>query len=142
MVYKSGFVVCKDFPFLGASPDAKVIDEGCEKPFGIAEVKCPLTKFHVTPLEACTDTRFCAERVTDMPKLKRDHPYYYQVQGQLAATRASWCDFIIYTCTGMSIERILFDSQFWDTLSHKLKLCYLNHFLVPASVEFSANRQI
>ena len=65
--------------FLGASPDARVIDKGCIKPFGIAEVKCLLTKFHVTPLDACADQGFCAERADDVPKLKRDHPYYYQV---------------------------------------------------------------
>lgn len=88
---------------MAASPDGKVIDSGCEKPFGLAEVKCPLTKFHVTPLDACTDQRFFAEKVQDVPKLKRNHAYYYQVQGQLAATRAHWCDFIIYTSMGISI---------------------------------------
>ena len=57
-VLKSGFVVSKSCPVLGASPDAKVVDFGCSLCFGLAEVKCPHTKFHVTPLEACSHPTF------------------------------------------------------------------------------------
>ena len=61
-VLKSGFVVSEAFPVLGASPDAKVIDYGCSICFGFAEVKCPHTKFHETPLEACSDSNFFMEK--------------------------------------------------------------------------------
>ena len=61
-VLKSGFVVSKSCPVLGASPDAKVVDFGCSLSFGLAEVKCPYTKFHVTPLEACSDPTFFMEK--------------------------------------------------------------------------------
>jgi len=44
-VLKSGFVVCLDMPFLGASPDSRVVDSGCLNHFGLAEVKCPETKY-------------------------------------------------------------------------------------------------
>ena len=64
-VLKSGFVVLKSCPVLGASPDAKVVDFGCSLCFGLAEVKCPHTKFHVTPLEACSDPTFFMEKVSD-----------------------------------------------------------------------------
>ena len=71
-VLKSGFVVSKSCPVLGASPDAKVFDFGCSLRFGLAVVKCPHTKFHVTPLEACSDPTFFMEKVSDMEcKLKR-----------------------------------------------------------------------
>ena len=76
-VLKSGFVVSKSCPVLGASPDAKVVDFGCSLCFGLAEVKCPATKFHVPPLEACSDPTFFMEKVSDTDcKLKRDHPSY------------------------------------------------------------------
>ena len=64
-----------------------------------------------------------------------------QVQGQLAVTRASWCDYIIYTSAGMSIEQIEFAHEFWDTLSHKLKSYYFEHYIGPASVQFSSIKQ-
>ena len=37
-VLKSGFVVCLDMPFLGGSPDGRVVDFGCQNHFGLAEV--------------------------------------------------------------------------------------------------------
>lgn len=60
-VLKSGLVVSIDVPYLGGSPDSKVIDSGCLIPFGLSEVKCPKTKFLVTPLDACSDSNFFLE---------------------------------------------------------------------------------
>ena len=101
-VLKSGFVVSEAFPVLGASPDAKVIDFGYSICFGLAEVKCPHTKFHVTPLEACSDPNFFMEKISDTQcRRKRDHVYYGQVQGQMGVTGAKWCDFIMYTSKGI-----------------------------------------
>ena len=34
---------------------------------------------------------------------------------------ASWCDFIVYTKKGISVERIPFDAAYWATLKQKLK---------------------
>ena len=48
-VLKSGLVISMDAPYLGASPDGKVIDPGCSDPFGLSEVKCPETKYIVIP---------------------------------------------------------------------------------------------
>lgn len=135
-VLKSGLVVSMACPILAASPDGKVIDHSCSKPFGLVEVKCPFSKFHVSPLDACADESFFAENVNGQPRLKRGHQYYFQIQGQLAVTGASWCDFVIYTSKGMSVERITFDPQFWDTLNECLKNCYFNHFIEPAALEF------
>lgn len=70
-VLPSGLVVSKGCPILGATPDARVVD------FGIAEVKCPYTKRHVTPLDACTDEKFFMKKTGDNKcQLKEDHPYY------------------------------------------------------------------
>ena len=88
VLFKSGFVVCKDAPFLGASPDGKVIDAGCSEPYGLVEVKCPETKYSVTPLDACSDPKFCSHEVAGIPQLKHDHDYYAQIQGQLGVTQA------------------------------------------------------
>ena len=68
---------------------------------------------NVSPLEACANETFYAENVNEKPRLKRGHQYYFQIQGQLGITGASWCDFVIYTNKGMSIERITSDPQFW-----------------------------
>ena len=139
-VFKSGLVVSMASPFLAASPDGKVIDHGCSKPFGLVEIKCPYSKFHVSPLDACEDESFFAENVNGKPRLKRGHQYYFQIQGQLGVTGASWCDLVIYTSKGMSIERITFDPQFWDTLNEGLKNSYFKHFMGQAASEFVDNK--
>ena len=136
-VLKSGFVVSEAFPVLGASPDAKVIDFGCSICFGLAEVKCPHTKFHVTPLEACSDPNFFMEKISDTQcRLKRDHAYYGQVQGQMGVTGAKWCDFIVYTSKGIYIERIAFDPVYWGNLKNELLQYYFEHFLKFSSADF------
>ena len=136
-VLKSGFVVCLDMPLLGGSPDGRVVDFGCRDHFGLAEVKCPETKFQVTPLEACQDPIFFCEAVNGHCKLKRNHAYYTQVQGQMGSTGASWCDFIVYTKKGISVERIPFDAAYWASLKQKLSTYYLTHFIKTAASEFA-----
>jgi len=56
-------------------------------------------------------------------KLKQDHHYYLQIQGQMAITGATCCDFVIYTKKGLSVERIQFDPEVW-----KVKVKLLNNF--------------
>lgn len=67
-VFKSGLVVYEREPVLAWSPDGKVIDAGYSKPFGLLEVKCPETKFLVSPLDACSDPSFCSEPILIMHK--------------------------------------------------------------------------
>lgn len=134
-VYKCDLVVSQKEPTLACTPDGKVIDPGCTKPFGLLEVKCPETKFLVTPLDACSDSSFCCENVDGQCKLKITHPYYAQVQGQMGITGAKWCDFVVYTKKGMSIERIPFDPQYWHELESKLLLYHYEHFIDFAIVE-------
>ena len=138
-VLKCGFVVCQDMPNLGSSPDGRVVDFGCQDHFGVAEVKCPETKYHVTPLDACQDPNFFCEAVNGQCKLKRTHSYFAQVQGHMGVTGASWCDFIVYTKKGISVERILFDAAYWTDLKQRLHSFYFTHFIKTASSEFAKN---
>ena len=98
-------------------------------------MKCPETKFQVTPLEACQDPNFFCEAVNG----QWNHAYYTQVQGQMGSTGASWCDFIVYTRKGISVERIPFDATYWASLQHKLStyMYYFTHFIKTAASEFA-----
>ncbi|CAH3107997.1 unnamed protein product, partial [Pocillopora meandrina] len=115
-VLKSGLFVSPKVPILGCSPDAKIIDLSCKDRFGLGEVKCPSSKFHVTPLEACDDPGFFMENKNGKPSLKRSHVYYDQVQGLMGLSGVPWCDFIVYTSKGLSVERIKFDQDHWNNL--------------------------
>ena len=44
------------------------------------------------------------------------------------------CDFIVYTSKGLSVERIMFDQDQWDTLREKVCDYYSKHFLPVAAL--------
>ena len=67
-------VISPNSPYLGASPDGKVIDPGCSNPFGLSEVKYPESNYVVTPLDACSDGSFSLEEVNGMPKATEANP--------------------------------------------------------------------
>ena len=119
---------------MGCTPDGKVVDcslDSNEEKFGLLEIKCPSSKFEVTPANACSDDKFCLKMQDNVPTLKKDHDYD-QVQGQMGLTGAKWCDFVVYTKAGMNIERVEFNQEHWQQLREKLCLIYFNHFLPMA----------
>lgn len=125
----SGLVVCKSHPFLAASPDGAVYDPSdAQQPLGYLEVKCPFSQKNATPVDACSSPGFCCVLDESLqPRLKRNHHYFAQVQGQMAIGQRPWCDFVIYTTKGLSVERIQFDNDYWtNTLLPKLESFYDN----------------
>ena len=107
----AGFVISEDNPFLGASPDGYVYDPNVLECFGLVEIKCPYKYRAYTPAEACLNSDFFCEIITQssgdqMFQLKQSHSYYCQVQGQMAITGRTWCDFVVYTTKGIAVERI------------------------------------
>ncbi|XP_041913151.1 uncharacterized protein LOC121678037 isoform X1 [Alosa sapidissima] len=120
-VYPSGFVLHTDAPYLGASPDAKVYDPAANPPFGLAEVKCP----NVDSVTDVAHLRF----IGGQAKLRRNHKYFWQVQGQLAITGLSWCDFITSTKTDLTVERIWLDETLIMEMKNKLDLLFFNTYM-------------
>ena len=51
---RSRFAISKDYPFLGASPDAMVMDPSDPEQFGLAEIKCPYSVRNIT----CSSSNF------------------------------------------------------------------------------------
>ena len=83
-VKQSGFFVSPKLYILGCSPDGKVIDTNAGSngdEFGLLEIKCPSSKFTVTPTDACSDKNLFLEIQGNTTKLKKNHECYDQVQG-------------------------------------------------------------
>ena len=136
---RSGFVVSEEYPFLGASPDAVVYDASEPNPFGLVEIKCPYTSRNLTPLQAAElKGFFCSSEVdtsgTKVLKLKKSHNYYCQVVGQMATTGRTWCDFVVYTEKGLSVERIHYDSDFWSNELLPQLVAFYDNCLAPEIV--------
>ena len=94
--------------------------------FGLAEIKCPYKYHEIAPADASKEADFCCSLDgTNTVKLKCNSAYLYsQVQGQPGITERKWCD-IIFTKKGISVERILYDADFWENnLLPKLTVFY------------------
>ncbi|XP_064622873.1 uncharacterized protein LOC135485074 [Lineus longissimus] len=122
-VLENGLAVNPSSPWLGASPDGKILDE--KSGLGQLEIKCPMSYKDIDPLDACKDDKFYCELVDGKPTLKRSHNYFYQVQGQMGICCVEWCDFVVYTKKGMLISRIKFDESFWLDVFNKLTDFYM-----------------
>ena len=85
------------------------------------EIKCPYSAWDTTPIKAAQIIpSFSCQIYNGALLLKKNHNYYYQVQGQLAITGAKWCDFCVYTPHGLSIQRITLDTYLWESVVCKL----------------------
>lgn len=95
-VHDCGLCVNPEFPFLGATPDGIVCDEGTS---GIIEIKSPSTARDMTIEESLSLSlsNFCLHKTDDKISLKKSRAYYFQVQGQLMITGVTFCDFFVYT---------------------------------------------
>ena len=121
-VNRCGFFVCDKYPFLGASPDGIILGEGDE--FGIVEVKCPFVHRNTTISKACDDKTFHLMKTENDIKLCLDHDYYYQITGQLAITKAAYCDLVTWTCMDIHIQRIYFNADLWSNMLQTLASFY------------------
>ncbi|PIK43254.1 hypothetical protein BSL78_19892 [Apostichopus japonicus] len=129
-VFESGLLVNPDMPHLGATPDGKVYDPSMEEWFGLLEIKCPLVQKELSLEEAVSSKGFYLKKGhTNMYSLMKNHPhgYYDQVQGQLAISGLSGCDFVVYLSDSheMAVIRILFDEEYWNSLLSKLNNFYV-----------------
>ncbi|KAH0807689.1 hypothetical protein GEV33_015102 [Tenebrio molitor] len=101
-VSKCGFFIDKTHYYLGASPDG-LIDNNA-----LIEVKCPANCVDVSPEEGIERKLIkFAEMKQNKMYLKRTHPYFYQVQGQLAITQKDVCFFVIWTPKGIMVEEVI-----------------------------------
>ena len=92
-----------DKSYLGATPDQLLGCECCGS--GLLEVKCPYSIRHTKPTKDNINY-ILRDDVENTYRLKKDHDYFAQIQGQLAITKRKWCDFFVYTVHGFFLARI------------------------------------
>ena len=97
---------------LGASPDGLVFESAtAEQPSGILELKFPFYVRNLHYQEMIMQHRL-PRYLTPSLQLCASHDYFHQVQGELFATRAPWCDFVMWTTRSALITRV-FPSPLW-----------------------------
>ena len=93
VVEDRGLIVSLDNPFLGASIDGHVQCGKCGE--GIVEIKCPYGSKqeewrNMMPSECAASSNFSCTLDEDKLRLKQDHQYMYQVQGQMGVCQLPW----------------------------------------------------
>ena len=128
-----GMTIDGKFPFLSASPDLEVYCKCCGK--FVIEIKCPYSICHLKPsAETLSYLKVVVETgAGEMTKLKKNHSYYTQIQGQLTITKLSFALFFVYTHHGFHIEKISFDPTFWEMIQNNLTLFWFK-YLAPAII--------
>ncbi|KAL5010529.1 hypothetical protein ScPMuIL_012834 [Solemya velum] len=70
-----------------------------------------------------------------------DENFQCTVDGQLALTCRKWCDFVVWTLKGMSVERIYFEEAFWIEMAVKLKSFYISS-VIPELMTNRVRREL
>ena len=133
-IRETGVIIQPIIFWLAASPDGLINDKSSdnENTSGLVEIKCPKSKRSATITELLADKSFYLTKVHDELVLKKDHPngYYTQIQMAMGLAGASFCDFVVYTHTGMIIVRTPFDKVFFIELIKQLNTFYKS-FMLP-----------
>ncbi|XP_033747952.1 uncharacterized protein LOC117332971 [Pecten maximus] len=112
-----GLTLNPDFPLFGASPDGTVSCDCCGE--GVVEIKCPYC-VRSSSLDMYTGASSCLEETDGERKtLKKQHPYYYQVQTQIHLCGKEYADFVVWTEREVHIERIEPDNELWEEIKEK-----------------------
>ena len=122
-VVEAGFFIDREYPFLGASPDA-LVSCSCHGD-GLLEIKCPWT------LRQCKVIDFANQSGTYLKKIMsgkvnvdRNHKYFYQMQCQMRYTNRKWCDFFVVFSNDTFLERISYDEDFMTRCIIRAIICY------------------
>lgn len=107
-VLKSGLLVYKKHAFIGGSPDGICCCD-CHSNW-ILEVKCPLT------LKDKSVEQFTHSFLNQNSTVKKNHPYYAQLQTNMAISQLHQSDFVLWSNKGCKIITIKFDPEHWNDL--------------------------
>ena len=129
-VSPNGLFIHPSHNFLAATPDGIVTENGST---GLIEIKNVLLNKNVDLKTAAkTQKSFCLEIHSNKLRLKKNHNFHYQIQGQLAITNLQWCDLVV-RCRdpyGIHVERITRDDTMWASdMLPKLDWFYHNALL-------------
>ena len=116
---ESGFWIDFNRPWLGASPDGLIYENGVLN--AIVEVKCPYSAKMDTISNWKTTPNSC---IGMDGKLKPKHDYYYQIQMQMGITGTRKGLFGVYTGMDLHSEWIDFDEELWQSMIAKFDLIW------------------
>ena len=138
-IIKCGLFVDQEHPFLGASPDGLVGEDGT------FEAKCLFKMRDMTVDEAIEKFPNDVGKIfdpNDLNKMRTTHHFYYQVQGQLHITNRQYCLFTLWTPSSIKIIRVERDDKFWDDKMKGELVSFYHNCLCPEIIDSRYNRNM
>lgn len=123
-----GTFISKSHPYLSASPDALII--GNENI--VFEAKCPFSAKD-QKINEHTVPYLCRDMNGNLC-MKKDDPYYYQVQGEMMVTGKTVAHFGVWTFKDFQVFCVPYDSDFINKMQCQLEEFYAK-FYKPALLE-------
>ena len=130
IVFESaGLSLLAEKPYLGASSDGRLtcksVDACC---IGCLEIKCPYSikgslTITLTPDKIANQYGkhfFMRRGENGLLHLPTNHPYYAQVQGEMAVFSVEWYDFVVYSNHIVIVDRIISDFSYWTQMIETL----------------------
>lgn len=116
-VEEVGLVINPERCWMGNSPDGIIVltyaSGRVER--GLLEIKCPYKKEFYTP--------------DAVP------PHYFaQIQGTMGNLNLPWCDFVVWTPTGLQVTHVPFDPTFWNDKLLPALTTFYNDMYVPLAL--------
>lgn len=112
---KAGLFLCKDKPFIGASPDGISECSCCGQ--GVLEIKCPFRYIGGFKTVIGSKDFYISSDFT----LAKNHQYYTQVQLQMVATKCKFVDFTVWTPVDFLCTHIFRDEPFIEEMMESLE---------------------
>ena len=115
LISDTGLIVSKSLPYLGASLDGLVTEENTGDQW-LVEIKCPYSMHSRTLGEALESKTFFLCQSGGKVCLKKNHRYFYQIQGQMFCSNLNKADFVVWfsDTEPIYVETIFFDVSFWN----------------------------
>ncbi|XP_063216740.1 uncharacterized protein LOC134527744 isoform X1 [Bacillus rossius redtenbacheri] len=141
VIQQCGLFIDEQLPFLGATPDGLIGEHG------LVEIKCPSSAAGIDVDKAVSDGKLGYLMCNDQNKvtrLKTNHDYYYQVQGQLHITNRKFALFAIWTSKDIPIKVVTVqkDDQFWKEKMEKQLTRFYFDCMVPELVDPRSTRNM
>ncbi len=123
-----GLCIDEDLPILVGSPDAFMSCICCGKDgkrnYFLVEIKCPFKLRCIGP-SGWRELSY----LTKEGKLRKTHPYYYQLQINCGINHIQKALFSIWTPQGSITLEIDFDELFYQNIKHAASDYYFNHYI-------------
>ena len=127
---RAGLVIDPNNPWLACSPDDRVFDPTADTQQGLVEYKNPYAARNMILADASKKIKgFCLQETEDGLTINKSHDYYYQIQCQMFVDNKLWCDFVVRTTVDFFVERVNYNSGFWNAVLPKLQTFYFDALL-------------